>query len=159
MGRSYPYFGKLVFLAMVSKTKHKQYGTIQKKSCTCIDNGKPAWKSWRQERALYTSLDANKQTNIVILLTEYLQTKGFSLWAFWGILTRKQPGHLGCFSQHAQLETICVFSAGSQGQGEKEWHMCLHSQRLKYLADLTCIWIPHYHQICFTDTGFSNSWV
>lgn len=68
---------------------------------------------------------------------------------FWGIVIWNEPGQLGFFSQYAQLETISLFTAGSQGQEEKEWHMCLHSQRLKYLADLTCIWIVHYPRYIF----------
>lgn len=36
----------------------------------------------KKELSAHHWMQTNKQTNIVILLTEYLQTKGLSLWAF-----------------------------------------------------------------------------
>lgn len=96
-----------------------------------------------------------KQTCMVLFLT---QNEGFSHCAFLKKSHGSEPGVSGCFSQYPQLESTSLFSTGPQGQEEKEWHMCLHSQRLKCLTDLTCIWIAHYHRICCTDIGFSGSW-
>lgn len=92
---------------------------------------------------------------MVLFLT---QNEGFSHCAFLKQSHGSEPGVSGCFSQYPQLESTSLFSTGPQGQEEKEWHMCLHSQRLKCLTDLTCIWIAHYHRICCTDIGFSGSW-